>query len=124
RFQYVEIDRHGVAVDPGTEPYIGYEPISDEDRVLLEERWADGAFGPAAEVAARDWAIEHLASPHFDEVSLLTHTRIAKVREAVRERLESEIRYWDRRAHELKEQELSGKKPRLNSGRARARADE
>ena len=42
----------------------------------------------------------------------------------MRERLEAEIRYWDQRAEELKRQELAGQKPRLNSGRARARADE
>ena len=37
---------------------------------------------------------------------------------------DSEIRYWDHAADELKEQELAGKKPRLNSGRARQRADD
>ena len=42
----------------------------------------------------------------------------------MRERLESEIRYWDQRTEELKAQEIKGKKPRLNSGKARARADE
>jgi hypothetical protein len=49
---------------------------------------------------------------------------VAKVQAAVRERLMAEIRYWDQRTEELKAQELAGKKPRLNSGRARARADE
>ena len=42
----------------------------------------------------------------------------------MRERLESEIRYWDSRTEEIKAQEIAGRKPRLNSGRARARADE
>jgi hypothetical protein len=45
---------------------------------------------------------------------------------AVRERLMTEIRYWDRRANQLKDQELAGKLPRsgMNSGKARQRADE
>ena len=124
RFQYVEIDRHGNTLDPGSEPYIGYGPIPDELRERLFEHldleWAD----QAAESAARDWAIEHMAGPHFEEVSIVTGERVAKTREAVRERLEGEIRFWDQRAEELKSQELAGKKPKLNSGRARSRADE
>ena len=124
RFQYVEIDRHGVTSDPGSEPYIGYAPVTDDLRSRLVEsmdlKWADHA----AESAARDWAIEHLASPHFGEVSLVTGQRVEKTRSAVRERLESEIRYWDQRAEEMKAQELAGKKSQISSGRARARADE
>ena len=124
RFQYVEIDRHGTAVDPGGEPYIGYGPVSDDQRALLDRHldldWADRT----AESAARDWAIEHLAGPHFDEITAVTGERVAKTRAAVRERLEAEIRFWDQRAEELKAQELAGKKPRVNSGRARSRADE
>ena len=124
RFQYVEIDRHGTAVDPGGEPYIGYGPVSDDQRALLDRHldldWADHT----AESAARDWAIEHLAGPHFDEITAVTGERVAKTRAAVRERLEAEIRFWDQRAEELKAQELAGKKPRVNSGRARSRADE
>lgn len=124
RFQYVEIDRDGHATDPGTEPYIGYAPINDAQRALLDghldDEWADAT----AETTARDWAIEHLATPHFKEISDVTAKRVTKVWAAVRERLESEIRYWDQRAEELKAEELAGKKPRLNSGRARARADD
>ena len=43
---------------------------------------------------------------------------------AVRERLTKEIAYWDHRANELKQQELAGKQPRMNSGKARQRADD
>ncbi|MBT7692488.1 MAG: DEAD/DEAH box helicase family protein, partial [Gemmatimonadales bacterium] len=61
RFQYVEIDRHGNTLDPGSEPYIGYGPVSDDLRERLfghlDLDWAD----QAAESAARDWAIEHMA---------------------------------------------------------------
>jgi len=124
RFQYVEIDRRGNARHAGNEPYIGYAPLSAEDRALLEGHldlaWADHT----ATETAKSWAIEHLSQPHFDEMVRVTQARVAKVAEAVRERLEAEIRYWDQRAEELKQQELAGQKPRLNSGRARARADE
>ena len=124
RFHYVEIDRAGNVGDPGDEPYLNYAPLTQDQQTLLDGQldleWADRT----AEDTARSWAIEHLAGPHFDEVAAITHARVAKVWNAVRERLESEIRYWDRRTEEIKAQEIAGKKPRLNSGRARARADE
>lgn len=124
RFQYVEIDRHGATTDPGDEPYIGYAPLTDEQRKLLAPHLDVDWANSTAESTARDWAIEHLAGPHFAEISTITTARVAKVRSAVRERLEAEIRHWDQRTEEIKQQELAGKKPKLNSGRARARADE
>jgi len=124
RFHYVEIDRHGNAHDPGDEPYLNYASLTNEQQALLEGRLDLDWAGRTTEDTARSWAIEHLAGPHFDEIGAITHARVEKVWDAVRQRLESEIRYWDRRTEEIKAQEIKGKKPRLNSGRARARADE
>ncbi len=126
RFQYVEIDRHGDIRDPGSEPYIGYEPLTGEQRTLLDTgaNLALDWVNHSAESMARDWAIEHLAGPHLEEIDTITKTRVDKARQAVRERLEAEIRYWDERTEQIKTQELAGGKPRINSGRARARADE
>jgi superfamily II DNA or RNA helicase len=124
RFQYVKIDPTGNVRDPGPEPYLGYSPTTAEQQDLLAEHldltWAD----TAAERTARDWAIEHLAGPHFAELDVVARERVARVRAAVKDRLESEIRYWDQRTEEIKAQELAGKTPKLNSGKARARADE
>ncbi|MCY3562215.1 MAG: helicase-related protein [bacterium] len=124
RFQYVKIDRHGAVSDPGGEPYIGYQPPTEEQRALLDANlnldWVDHT----AESTARDWAIEHLAGPHFEEIAAITKARVERVREAVRERLESEIRHWDERTEQIKAQELSGGRPKISSGRARARADD
>jgi len=50
---------------------------------------------------------------------------VAKTATAVKDRLTKEIAYWDHRANELKAQELAGKtNAKINSGKARARADE
>ncbi|WP_420626340.1 helicase-related protein [Candidatus Poriferisodalis sp.] len=124
RFQYVEVDELGNARDPGAEPYLVYAPPAGDQESLLADRLETSWAGPAAESVARDWAIEHLAGPHLESVAAIVRGRVARVSEAVRQRLESEIRYWDRRANEIKAQEIAGGKPRLNSGRARARADE
>ena len=120
----MEIDRHGSAVDPGDEPYLDYAPLSADQQALLDGHLDLDWAGQTAEETARAWAIEHLAGPHFDEIAGVTHDRVARVSNAVRERLESEIRYWDRRTEEIKAQEIAGRKPRLNSGRARARAED
>ena len=123
RFQFVEVTEAGDITDPGAEPYLNYEPLDDNTRQLiadLDTRWGDDGV----DQTARSWATANLASPHFAEVADVTKARIERTRRAVEERLNSEIRYWDARAAELKQQELHGKKPRLNSGRARQRADD
>jgi len=123
RFQYVEITEQGDIRDPGAEPYLAYEPADDTARALLGglgTDWVDSGVDDTA----RSWATANLATPHFGEIAEVTKARLDRVRRAVEDRLNGEIRYWDVRAHELKEQELHGKKPRLNSGRARQRADD
>ncbi len=102
---------------------MNYEPIDDHVRGLLEridDSWTESGI----EETARSWATTNLATPHLAEIADVTRVRIERTRRAVEERLNSEIRYWDARAAELKQQELHGKKPRLNSGRARQRADD
>src|SRR5438105_7992633 len=50
---------------------------------------------------------------------------VLKTMAAVNERLTKEINYWDHRANQLKDQELAGKiNAKINSGKARQRADE
>jgi superfamily II DNA or RNA helicase len=123
RFQFVEMTADGDITDPGAEPYLNYEPADERVRDLLADLDADWADNGVDETG-RSWATANLAAPHFAEVADITKARLDRTRRAVEERLNSEIRYWDARAAELKQQELHGKKPRLNSGRARQRADE
>lgn len=123
RFQFVEVTADGDVTDPGAEPYLNYAPADDQVRQLLADfntSWADDGV----DETARGWATANLATPHFGEIAEVTRARIDRTRRAVEERLDNEIRYWDARAAELKQQELHGKKPRLNSGRARQRADD
>jgi len=66
-----------------------------------------------------------LVPQHFDEVKKFREAMIEKTRAAVHERLSSEINYWDHRASQLKLQEEAGKvNARINSEKARARADD
>lgn len=124
RFHYVEIDRHNNTTDPGGEPYLNYAAPSEDEQALLDGRLDLGWASHTTEDTARAWAIEHLAGPHFDQIDAITAARVAKVKNAVAERLLSEIRYWDKRASEIQAQEKAGQKPHLNSARAKARAEE
>lgn len=124
RFHYVEIDVEGHIFNPGDEPYLGYRPItSAESEALgdaLDDAWADYAL----EDSAQAWAIEHLAGPHFDDVVTRVKDRVDRVREAVRERLTAEIQYWDKRAADLRAEEVAGKNVRLVASEAERRAEE
>ncbi len=123
RFQFVEVTADGAVLDPGAEPYINYEPMDDDTWQLVDHldlSWT----GEGVEELGRTWATRHMATPHHEEVREIVEERVAKVRKAVVERLDSEIRYWDARAAELKQKELHGGNPRQNSGRARQRADD
>ena len=125
RIQFVEIDERGQVRHGGPAPYLDYRAATEKERLAIEralqERWAARAI----EDTARSYAIQTLAAEHLKEVRMEREARIEKVRAAVRERLQQEIAYWDRRAVELAEQERAGRpNARLNSAKARARADE
>jgi SNF2 family DNA or RNA helicase len=124
RLQFVELTQDWEPRLAGYAPYLDYRPIELDEletvRSLIEEAWLNRGI----EKAGIDYAITHAVPEHLDEVKENTENRIEQTREAVHRRLTHEIQYWDHRALELKEKELAGKQPRLNSGRARQRADE
>ncbi|HED65256.1 MAG TPA: DUF3883 domain-containing protein [Planctomycetes bacterium] len=126
RFQFVEVRPDGTANDAGDAPYLDYRPLTPEERNLVEEAIDPSWVTDAATRQARDHAIIHLATPHFEEVQAITRARVERVRKAVEEHLTAEIRYWDERAADAKERELHGKQPKggFSSGHARAIADE
>jgi len=123
RLQFVELAESGEARAAGYAPYLDYRPPQDDEFELVaslaEAEWARGV-----EQAALEYAVRVAVPEHLDEVRTRTVGRVTKTVEAVRARLLAEINYWDARANQLKAQELAGRKPKLNSGRARQRADE
>lgn len=149
QLQFVEIDATGHARIAGYAPYLDYRPLRAEDwgavrpeEINNGERDAGVSSTPAlspltssvlssisalplaAEEHAIRYAIKELVPRHLDEVSRRKAELVDKTMQAVQERLTKEIIYWDQRAVELQLQEEAGKKPRLNSARARQRRDE
>lgn len=124
RMVFVEIDREGNVTPAGWAPYLDYRASTAEECALIRERLQDGWFAQDLEQAARSYAIGELVPEHMREVRDRVEAQVDKTLAAVRKRLTREIAYWDRRAEELKAQELAGKRPRLNSGIARQRAEQ
>lgn len=124
RLQFVELDTEGTAADAGYAPYLDYRPPTDEELVLakpvLDAEWLVRDL----DADAVGHAIAELVPQHLAEVRDRTVRRVEKTMAAVRDRLAKEITYWDSRALDLKLQEEAGKQPRMNSERARQRADE
>ncbi len=125
RMQFVEIDHDGKVVNAGYAPYLDYRPVTDEERIgataALEEEWLKGDL----ESKVTEFAVNELVPRHLDEVQTRKQDLVAKTMAAVKDRLTKEINYWDHRAEELKYQELAGRvNARINSGKARQRADE
>ncbi len=124
RMQFVEIDENGGTHSAGYAPYLDYRPATDDERELLKPMLEAAWLSKNLESTAISFAVSNLAPEHLREVRERKEALIAKTEAAVRDRLTKEINYWDQRAEELKLQELAGKTPRLNSGRARQRADD
>jgi superfamily II DNA or RNA helicase len=125
RFEFVAIAPDGQPRSAGWAPYLDLRPATAAEQSaatpVIDGGWVRGNL--------EDVAVTHgvtLARQHLDEVRRRTLDRLDRVAEAVRSRLESEIRHWDHRAAELRERELAGKLPAsgMNSANARQRADE
>ncbi|MGE5333436.1 MAG: helicase-related protein [Nitrososphaerota archaeon] len=140
---FVEIDGDGVAHGTVQAPYLDYEPMAGEPapRGLASARpqsppaRAEGSGDDTLLAEIEEWrrrdleglalayAVEHLVPGHVARVRQEREALVTKTMAAVHERLTKEITFWDKRANDLKEQELKGKKPKLNSGNARERAE-
>jgi len=124
RVQFVEIDKQGIARDPGYAPYLDYQPLEEAEKAavekLLEEEW----LRVDMENLVLGYAAEHIVPAHLQEIKTRKEQLVRKTMTAVKERLTKEINYWDNRAEELKLLEQAGKSPgKLNSSQARQRAD-
>ena len=125
RMQFVEIDAEGNNRSCGPAPYLDYRAITDVERDAIKEQLAAPWLSQDLEKSATEYAITHLAVDHLREIKERKIDRIDKIEKAVKERLTKEITYWDCRASQLKELELSGHpNAKLNSDKARIRADD
>ncbi len=123
QMQFVEISEKSASRTAGYAPYLDYRPLTDDERKAVStglQSWGNIDF----ESQAVGYAIQTIVPKHLEEVRSRKEELISKTLAAVKDRLTKEINYWDHRAEELKAQELAGRTPKLNSGKARERANE
>jgi superfamily II DNA or RNA helicase len=126
QLQFVETDATGSTRNAGYAPYLDYRPATPEERTgltatLESQAWLKGDL----ESVVVGHAIANLVPIHLDEVRKRREDLVKRTMAAVKDRLTKEITYWDHRANQLKDQELAGKtNAKINSGKARQRADE
>ncbi|MBN2361664.1 MAG: DUF3883 domain-containing protein [Deltaproteobacteria bacterium] len=122
---FVEMNAHGEFVIAGYAPYLNYDPLPADLGQSAATLFADAAWlHDDVEAKAMTFAIEKVVPRHLGEVKQRRWAQVDRTRAAVKERLTKEIALWDKKARELKDQELAGKKTKLASGQARQRADE
>jgi superfamily II DNA or RNA helicase len=125
RMQYVEIAADGAVTEAGYAPYLDYRPVAGEEWPWVQQVQQAAWLQQDLAAIAQAYANQHLAVPHRSEIQAQREPLIDKTLAAVQERLSKEIRYWDGQANKLRRQEAEGKpNAKLNSARARARADE
>jgi SNF2 family DNA or RNA helicase len=126
QLQFVETDAMGFTNNAGYAPYLDYRPATPTERTSLaatleSQEWLKGDL----ESVVVGHAITNLVPIHLDEVRKRREDLVTRTMAAVKDRLTKEITYWDHRANQLKDQELAGKiNAKINSGKARQRADE
>ncbi|MGO9613145.1 MAG: helicase-related protein [Dissulfurispiraceae bacterium] len=125
QMHFIEIDKDAQTHMAGYAPYLDYRPLTAEEHKqvesLLDQDWLTTDLEPKV----LSFAVSQLVPRHFEEVKRNKEELVMKTVAAVKDRLTKEINYWDHRANELKAQELAGRvNARINSGKARQRADE
>ena len=124
RLQFIELTEDWEARIAGYAPYLDYRPLTNDETAVVKPFVEAEWLTRGVEEAGNDYAIVHAVPEHLEEVRTQTESRVDLTKEAVHRRLTHEIQHWDHRANELKTQELAGRQPRMNSGRARQRADD
>jgi hypothetical protein len=109
----------------GYAPYLDYRPLQEDEQTIIETFIQESDLPTDIEAEATKYAISQIVPQHLQEVKQHKEELIDKTLVAVKDRLTKEINYWDYRAAELKYQEEAGKtNAKINSLKARARADE
>jgi len=127
RILHLRIDKMGAIQDLDYAPYLDYRPLSGSEPSVQEilARPECSWITKDLEQSIRMYAVTTAGQEHLAEVQANRLALLTKTEHEVKERLSREIRYWDKKAADLKAQEAAGKPAaHLNSLEAQRRADE
>ncbi|MDR0391011.1 MAG: DUF3883 domain-containing protein [Planctomycetaceae bacterium] len=123
---FVEIKKDNSVMKAGYAPYLDYRAAKEDEQTAIlsyikNQQWLQDNV----EEIAVGYAISQVIPAHVAEVRERKTNLIDKTAKAVKDRLTTEIQYWDFRASELKVREQAGKtNAKLNSQIATRRAEE
>lgn len=125
---YVEMKPNGDKQSFHYAPYLDYRPLQTGEDPTVEEILARPELSWASQSLEREaliYAVQSAVPKHFEKVKTDKLKLIDKTSAAVKQRLSTEINYWDHRAQQLREQEKAGGvNNRNNSAQAKRRADD
>lgn len=126
QMQYVEIDSEGHAKNAGHAPYLDYRLLQQSEQSLLPQilKNQSSILQKGIDEQARDYAIQHLVPLHKGPVQKQRTERINKTIEAVKERLTTEINYWENQAEKFRLKIGVQTTAQLNYDNYRRRAEE
>ncbi|MEG4855854.1 SNF2-related protein [Microcoleus sp. K1-B6] len=129
QMQYVEIDSEGNAKNAGHAPYLDYRPLQQSEQSLLPQILnilmnQSSILQKGIDEQAQHYAIQHLVPRHKEQVQQQRTERINKTIEAVKERLTTEINYYENRAEKFRLKIGLQATAQPNYDNARRRAEE
>ncbi|OCR02747.1 RNA helicase [Oscillatoriales cyanobacterium USR001] len=129
QMQYVEIDSEGNAKNAGYAPYLDYRPLQQSEQSLLPQILnilmnQSSILQKGIDEQAQHYAIQHLVPRHKEQVQQQRTERINKTIEAVKERLTTEINYYENRAEKFRLKIGLQATAQPNYDNARRRAEE
>ncbi|MDB2687467.1 helicase-related protein [Mariniblastus sp.] len=124
QMQFVSIDKDHKVSMAGPAPYLDLRGATEQETKLVQPLLKEDWISSNLENQAISFAISEMVPKHIQEIKQRRESLVDKTNNAVKQRLSREIAFWNRRADELQAQEASGKQPKMNSQKARSRAEE
>lgn len=124
RLQFVRLASDGTLHQAGWAPHLDLECAGPETKEIVRQIKMQPWLSGNLEEKAVSFAISTLAREHYEEVSKVRESQVVKIRNAVYERLTSEINWYYTRENELQAQVNAGRQPTLQPANMHAYAEE
>jgi len=124
RIQFVRLRPDGSVENAGWAPHLDLLPAESDATKIATAIKSEPWLSDRLEERAISYAASNVAQEHFQEVHGRRIQQVEKTLNAVQERLNGAINYWNHRYLELTEAVKAGKQPSLQPLNARQRSDE
>lgn len=124
RVQFVAVYEDGEVSLEGYAPHLDLRPITDDERLLVQDIPHDSWLAGDLDALAQKHAISLIGGPHYQEIQERRHRDVERIQGEVHTRLSGEIMYWQDRHVKLADDIAAGKQPRMQLDNVRRIIDE